>query len=248
MQLRLKSQSDVRLFTLAITLIALVGNLAMEFLFLPPEFARQIIVPEILISVILAAPISYFVGVKMLDVHKLTESLEHVADHDVLTGAATRLSFYKHLQNIDKGPFALIVADIDHFKSINDRYGHQIGDAALRHFTETLVRNCREEDVVARFGGEEFLLLLCNADLKDGICAADRLCRRISEKPLETAHGQLRLTASFGVAELKDVACVEDAISRADKALYRAKEDGRNRVCAFDPVLDLAPPRQTAAE
>jgi diguanylate cyclase (GGDEF)-like protein len=141
-----------------------------------------------------------------------------------------------------EGPHTLIVVDIDHFKSINDQYGHDVGDKALKHFSRILRRNCRHDDIIARFGGEEFIILINQADLNAGLTAARRLCRVLPEAPLKIPGGVLTLTASFGVAELRRSADVDKVIKRADMAVYRAKQEGRNRVQAYDPVMDMHTP------
>lgn len=241
MQLRLRTQRDVRVFALVITLIALVGNFILTYLFMPHSLADLTLLPGTIITMILAAPISFFVGTKMLDVHHLTEQLEHAADHDPLTGVHTRLSFYKEIADCVDMKLAIIVADIDHFKLVNDRYGHQAGDAALKSFAATLIRHCRDNDIIARFGGEEFVILLKHADQSDTVKAAERLSQKVRETPLHLKGRYIQLTASFGVAQVDSVAHVDRAIHHADMAVYRAKSTGRDRVCAYDPRLDIEP-------
>lgn len=247
MHLRLKSLQEVRLFSLTITVLVMFGTVLLHRLMLPADLALVMRVPGVIMSAMLAAPTAYYIGLKLLDVHLLTAQLEHVVDHDMLTGVSTRTSFYKKIEGQLTAPLAVIVADIDYFKNINDKYGHQSGDLALKQFTASLVRNCREDDIVARFGGEEFVILLQNAGLKEGLAAANRLCQRIREKPLVLNGKQVQITASFGVAQLDDVVEVDRAINQADFAVYRAKQSGRDQVCAFDPKLDIAPTPVVAA-
>ena len=229
------------LFTVAITLFCTVGSVILSYLFLPSGLSRQTYAPTLLTTMILTIPITYYVGIKILENHYLTLALEHAADHDGLTGTATRHSFYRQLKDTAEGPHTLIVVDIDHFKSINDQHGHDIGDKALKHFSRILRRNCRHDDIIARFGGEEFVILINQADLNAGLTAARRLCRVLPEAPLRVPGGVLTLTASFGVAELRTSNEVEKVIKRADMAVYRAKQDGRNRVLAYDPAMDIHP-------
>jgi len=247
MHFRLKSIQEVRLFALTITVLVMFGTVLLHRLILPADLVQVMRVPGVIMAAMLASPTAYFVGLKLLDVHLLTARLEHVVDHDMLTGASTRTSFYKKIEGQLTAPFAVIVADIDYFKNINDKYGHQSGDLALKQFTSSLVRNCREDDIVARFGGEEFVILLQDAGLKEGVAAANRLCQRTREKPLELKGKQVQITASFGVTQLEDIADVDGAINQADLAVYRAKQSGRDRVCAFDPMLDIVPTPVVAA-
>lgn len=238
MQLRLKNHFDVRMFSLVITSVVMLGNLVLQYLMLPVDVVRTILVESTCISAMLAAPISYFVGVKLLDINILAEKLEYAVNHDNLTGACTRASFHQRLETIEDHDMVVVVADIDHFKQVNDQYGHKVGDIALRQFAGTLVRNCREDDVVARFGGEEFMILLKGVQQEEGIATAQRLCDRVRDKKIYADGQELSLTASFGVVAMSSVSQIEEAFQKADLAAYRAKRDGRDQVCLYDPELD----------
>ena len=238
MHLRLRNHRDVRVFALAVTLLVLCGNLALEYLFLPGRVISEIRFFGIVTVMILAMPIAYFVGEQLLRVHRLTERLEHAVSHDTLTGACTRTALQEQLARMPPGPMTVILADIDHFKAFNDRFGHEAGDHALRHVAEALIRNCRADDVVARYGGEEFVILLPLTGFADGCATAERLCARLQEKPFRIAGEEVRLSASFGVAPLAAPGDIDAALRAADRALYRAKDGGRARVCATDTVSD----------
>ena len=127
-------------------------------------------------------------------------------------------------------PLSLIVADLDHFKRINDEHGHAAGDQALISAARTLGECIREVDHLGRYGGEEFVILLPNCDADAAATIAERCRQALAARPLVTASGMVPVTASFGVAS--EVGRIdEDALFRhADQALYRAKENGRNRV------------------
>ncbi len=126
-----------------------------------------------------------------------------------------------------KHPLAMIMADIDYFKTVNDRYGHLTGDQVLVSFSRLLKISSRIEDIVARFGGEEFILLIPNTSLDQATKLAERLRADTEEAtvPIPT-----NITASFGVTRLLAEDTQESLIARADRALYAAKEAGRNRV------------------
>ena len=236
MQLRLKSMADVRLFSLAISLVAVVGNFALQAVIYPPGTVTHLWFPSLVIAVSLAAPISYFVGVRMLDIHKLTEQLEHVVSHDALTETCSRMRFYEHVAALETWPQMVIAADIDHFKAVNDRYGHQAGDAVLKQFATTLVRNCREDDLVARFGGEEFVILLRAGTEAEAVATAERLRACVETRDYVISGAEVAITASFGVAQIASAEEIDVSLHRADEALYRAKRSGRNRVCVHDPA------------
>jgi len=128
--------------------------------------------------------------------------------------------------------FSIIMCDLDHFKSINDQHGHQIGDEVLKVFADVLRNNVRKHDVVARFGGEEFVILLPETDIKNGLVVAEHLRTAVQSASAPTNAGSnLTFSASFGVSQYSDgVNEWAVVLDHADKALYSAKEQGRNRV------------------
>lgn len=131
-----------------------------------------------------------------------------------------------------KRPSSLLILDLDHFKSVNDTYGHLAGDDVLKEFVIRVNSIVRHEDVFARFGGEEFALIMTEAPLEGAIVCANGIRREIQRKPFETCAGVIEVTTSIGVAAFEfDVhKSYEDVISSADAALYDAKEKGRNRI------------------
>jgi len=150
---------------------------------------------------------------------------------DALTGVANRrrLEAYMSERAGKAEPLSLIMLDIDHFKQVNDKYGHAVGDEVLKHFTKTVQKAIRPEDFLARYGGEEFTVI-CSADLDQAARIAERVRKAVQNTPAKTAAGEIRVTASLGVARLIDGESPEQCRERADKELYRAKQNGRNRV------------------
>lgn len=130
--------------------------------------------------------------------------------------------------------FAVVIADIDHFKKVNDTYGHGVGDQAIIHFAELISENLRDSDMIGRVGGEEFAILLPNTNLQQAQIYADRVREEVANTPLVLGSKErLALTSSFGLAEFSATdKSVSDLFNRADKALYKAKEAGRNQVCS----------------
>jgi diguanylate cyclase (GGDEF)-like protein len=242
MHIRLRTKRDVTLFALVITALAVLGSLALRAVLQPDDLFERTLLSGSAVAALLAAPIAYYIGLQMLDAHRLTQALEHAVNHDSLTGASTRASFKAQVAQLPPGPKAVLLVDIDHFKAVNDRFGHQAGDTALCQFAMRLRRNCREDDIIARFGGEEFVVLLHDVEIAAAQAAAERLCAKVREAPLILDGQAHRLTASFGMAMLTDTARLDDALAQADTALYRAKNDGRNRVC----VADGGPPPYSA--
>lgn len=160
------------------------------------------------------------------------QELERIASTDSLTGLLNRMSFDRRLDNEmarrDRyaRPLSLIMLDIDYFKSINDTHGHHVGDDVLIEFAQLLSSNLREMDVVARWGGEEFMVLVPETTRDQAGQLAEKLRRLVSETPFSTVE---TISASFGVVEIGDATATE-TIKRVDNALYKAKRTGRNRV------------------
>jgi len=172
---------------------------------------------------------------------QLEQALLHQATHDPLTGLDNRREMYTRLeQELARArrygePLAVVMLDIDHFKAVNDHYGHQAGDAVLQELAQRLLQQARKADLVARYGGEEFLLILPRTDLAAAGVFAERLRERIAGRPFGTPAGELSIQVSIGVAAYPDQAADSDSLIRAaDTALYSAKQQGRNRVVTGD--------------
>jgi diguanylate cyclase (GGDEF)-like protein/PAS domain S-box-containing protein len=166
------------------------------------------------------------------------EVARHAAVRDHLTGIANRRAFFDaaetELQRWRRmpRPLSLLLIDADHFKNINDRHGHPVGDAVLHHIAGQMSATFRQVDVVARIGGEEFAVLLPSADLASALRVAERLRATLAAQRAATDAGPVGCTVSIGVATMDDqTASVDALLKRADEALYAAKNGGRNRVC-----------------
>jgi diguanylate cyclase (GGDEF)-like protein len=168
-----------------------------------------------------------------------------LAMKDALTGIYNRRHFDGRLDNEWKRfrrynrPLSLLLLDIDHFKSVNDRYGHDVGDQVIKAVARCCGVQTRDSDVVARIGGEEFAILLPETELADARIAAERLRRAVANEPIASSAGPITITISIGAAlatpRLDDAA---ELMKQADDALYAAKRGGRNCVAA---VLDDGP-------
>lgn len=167
---------------------------------------------------------------------KLMEQLENLASTDSLTGLLNRRAFQERADLECKraqrqgSPLSAFTFDIDHFKQVNDNYGHDIGDEALRQCAAACREQLREIDIVARFGGEEFVILLPETDTEAARVVAERLREALAALVIPTPKGDLRFTASFGVAPHEPDTQLATTLQRADQALYAAKHSGRNRV------------------
>jgi len=166
-----------------------------------------------------------------------SDALRHLAMHDQLTGLYNRhflidVARKKISQSQrHKQALCLMMIDIDHFKAVNDEHGHSVGDAVLREIASIFMRQSRSEDIVARFGGEEFVILLDSCDLVTGGHKAEKLRACLQSSGVQG----LEVTASFGLAQLNpDDEGFRNLLARADEALYKAKSEGRNRVELVD--------------
>lgn len=158
------------------------------------------------------------------------------ADTDELTGLASRRCILAVLNNaLDRGPVAVALIDVDHFKAVNDGYGHQSGDRVLRRVGDAIARALRTSDRAGRFGGEEFLAILQGADIEAAIAVAERV--RCAVEASQPEEGDPRVTISIGISAAGRGDDVETLIHRADRALYSAKLAGRNRVRAAENCL-----------
>jgi diguanylate cyclase (GGDEF)-like protein len=168
------------------------------------------------------------------ELQEQAEALNRLARTDALTGLANRRAAIEHLHELwelhrrNAIHYSVVLVDIDFFKKVNDTYGHDVGDHALTHVATLLKTHARTTDVVARFGGEEFLVCLPGTDIKGAQVLAEKLRATVADTPMETVG---HVTISLGVAEcIADDKDEMDAVNRADHALYRAKSEGRNRV------------------
>ncbi|MBW3563416.1 MAG: diguanylate cyclase [Acidobacteria bacterium] len=157
---------------------------------------------------------------------------------DALTGVLNRRGIQQRLESLAaenayrSRPFSVILSDVDHFKRVNDEFGHQAGDQVLRVLATRMTEAIRKNDEVGRFGGEEFLIVLPGTDHTEASTIAERIRRIVASEPVWTGERMTHVSASFGVASAMsfDFRSISDLLLRADRALYRAKDMGRNRV------------------
>ncbi|XOZ34483.1 GGDEF domain-containing protein [Halomonadaceae bacterium KBTZ08] len=163
------------------------------------------------------------------------EQLAQSASTDVLTGLSNRRAFDSRLEAEHARcsrfgtPYALIMIDLDHFKDVNDTYGHEVGDEVLRELAQRLSDGLRTEDEVGRWGGEEFMVLLPGASKSPACTVASKLRRAVAQEPFVTSAGSIPITTSLGVAVFNGEHMASMVARRADVAMYAAKNNGRNR-------------------
>lgn len=177
----------------------------------------------------------------MLELQRDLEQVRKEAMTDGLTGLSNRKAFDAAIERVtdecaaEKTTYTLLMVDIDHFKSFNDNYGHQIGDQVLRLVARTVIEGVKGRDIASRYGGEEFAVILPETTLSAGVAVANSLRKAVATKDIvNRSSGEKlgRITMSVGVAEYIPGEDIEDLIERADSALYTAKHNGRNQVAA----------------
>ncbi|WP_018693316.1 GGDEF domain-containing response regulator [Algicola sagamiensis] len=172
------------------------------------------------------------------------DKLEHLAMHDQLTDLYNRYYLLavseQRISSVNRHhqPLSVLIIDVDHFKKLNDTYGHLIGDQVLIELADVLKKACRHEDIAARFGGEEFVMVLEHCDIKDAALKAEVIRKQVEERKPD----DIRITVSIGVSQLKpDEHRFRECLKRADAALYQAKASGRNQVVIDQTVFDELP-------
>lgn len=167
---------------------------------------------------------------------KVAADFEYAAKHDALTGLANRREAHEQLDSEyqrylrNRRHFSVLLMDIDLFKSINDTYGHHVGDDTIVMVAQTIRDTSRKVDTVSRWGGEEFLLLLPETDNEEAARTANRIRKRIASTPVESDGQSVSTTISIGVATIAGNESIDRLLQRADEALYQAKSLGRNQV------------------
>jgi diguanylate cyclase (GGDEF)-like protein len=194
----------------------------------------------------LLARVKVQLKIKTLQDHlkESNQQLRMLSQTDPLTGLYNRRHMMATLEsefdrsNRISSPFSLLMIDLDHFKRVNDTYGHQQGDIVLQSISQEIQAQLRQYDSAARFGGEEFALLLPETNLSEGTMVAERLRQTISKIQFSDSISDLKITASIGIAAIphKKINTTEDLIRLADDALYAAKSNGRNRVETVPPA------------
>ncbi len=236
-----------------ITALVCVGSVIMTWVLLPPMFGvpfdlRAMFIAT-LIPAVLCSSVSWYLTKIAYRLHQLDTELRQLANRDSLTNACTRRAYLASsdamLELMRRSHKAMTVAyiDIDHFKSINDKYGHGAGDKALTLLAQSLKNQLRKSDIIGRIGGDEFAITLPETSAEQARDLLEKICASVAAQPLDTANRQgSGFTISVGIAcftETQDEN-LEQLIHRADEALREAKKAGRNRVVLTAPATPPA--------
>lgn len=234
--LHIKTKWHVAVFTFVITLFAMVASVIYDRTMLPSDDFERNLLGRVIFAGSLGFFVAVVVGHRMLGEYKLKQSLQYALEYDALTGTHSRSAILSRVKRAGRRPGVLVIADIDHFKRINDTWGHAAGDEVLRHFgkrsrgflDETFGR---DKAAIGRIGGEEFLIHVDGVDIDHLPKWIEGLRQVIRDGPPVDGSAQLTVTASYGVALLDGKQDIDSVLVDADAALYRAKESGRDRAC-----------------
>lgn len=189
----------------------------------------------------------------IIDKIRLFQETERLSITDSLTGLYNRRHFYKHLaletarSRRYQSAFSLILFDIDNFKTINDTYGHQVGDEVLQKLSDILRHICRETDIIVRYGGEEFIIILPNTSEEETVSLAGRIKNTVEETVFESNSEKISFTLSGGIASYPINASTAKALlNAADTALYEAKSSGKNKILCYTGKIDEKNIQQTS--
>lgn len=245
MQERLNSRRDVFLAAVVTTILCMAfAHLSVAVLHPGPQPAL-ITRLTLINTLIIALPVSYFIWWQVRKNALLNSKLQSLLNRDRLTDAATRDFFFARMEENPAAYGVSLMVDIDEFKDVNDTHGHLAGDAVISRVAGILRHNIRADDIVCRFGGEEFVIFLSRKDRSGGIEVAERMRKMIAADVLKFGGKDVRVTVSIGGSLKERLVDVNLAIKQADEALYRAKSGGRNMTVFSDlPAYqsDHAPP------
>lgn len=233
---------DLRRYVVSVTLFSWLTALSVDvvnqlcFFTSWAECLRDWLVTTAVV-VAIAAPIARSMGYAHLGLHLAKREAERLGRTDPLTGLANRRALYESAAKLDGGVLALVIADIDRFKRVNDRYGHAAGDEIIRAVAARMQEELGELGVVARIGGEEFALLCADRPAAEISARLLAFRRRVASEPVVVGDHELHTTVSVGFVARSN-ANFDALYAAADKALYAAKTGGRDRIVDFDQMGD----------
>lgn len=221
--------------TLAVLLLVVCAIL---LLYPPEEWLWELSISGALVICLSMPTVVHFAG-QSHENRELAEELERLVNRDRLTDAATRDYFFSRMDAEPAAYGVSLMIDIDHFKSVNDTHGHIAGDEVIKKVADILRAETNVEDIVCRFGGEEFIIFLHHTGAGHGWTVAERMRERVEQTMMDIGDAHVRVTISIGGALKDSTEHIVRAISAADEALYRAKALGRNRT---EAEWDVKPP------
>lgn len=234
---RPKTSKDVWIFTF----LSSFFSVAVTVVLVPLTFELKDLVPDLIkcatIALLCSVPVSFILSNEMRKNENLNEVRRNLVNRDRLTDVATRDYFFDRMEAEPQSYGVSLMIDIDHFKSVNDTYGHLVGDEVIRRVAAILRRAVRQEDIVCRFGGEEFIVFLAKYHSEQGVEAAERIRKTIEAEVIDLNEKSISVTVSIGGSMKDRVTDINRAIKISDDALYQAKAAGRNKTIFANPAL-----------
>lgn len=191
------------------------------------------------ITFVITLPVCMYIGLKIRENTSLSDELVRLVNRDRLTDVATRDFFFERMDKNPESYGVSLMVDIDHFKMVNDTYGHFAGDDVIKHVSQLLRKETRENDVICRFGGEEFVVFLHEVSGDQGQVIAERMRVSVQTAPALSDGVKVGVTVSIGGSLKERLSDINISIQQADAALYRAKENGRNQTVVDWEVVPL---------
>ena len=200
------------------------------------------------VPLVVTPPIGWVLVGLLMTIARQEEEMRNLASYDTLTGLLSRHAFFEtanshiSLANRNKSLFVVMLVDLDHFKSINDQYGHPAGDAVLKLFADVVNSVARRSDIVGRLGGEEFAIILPTTSTDEALEFSARLHKAVNQAVLKFGGALINYTVSIGLAPSSTarVNNLDNLLTRADLALYQAKRNGRNQTLVFNENTERA--------
>ncbi|WP_415895437.1 GGDEF domain-containing protein [Neptuniibacter sp. PT34_22] len=232
--------------TLAVTIVSILLSVIITFSILTlagvsEELYRISLIISVVAPATIAPLVTWYLVKLLVKVHDLEQQQRRLATYDGLTGALNRRAFFESFETIkqqiekEQTDLTLAYMDLDDFKPINDLYGHVVGDKVLKSFVATLRNELRSSDLIARVGGEEFVIVLPNTDINNAQTILDRIRNKVADDPLTIEGHCINLSVSIGLSQNKKhhSLIIDQLIQEADKALYKAKEAGKNCIVQY---------------
>ncbi len=227
----IRSRTHIAFYTTIWTAISVAFSAWIAFGVVGMDSSRVNLISVIACPLVIVPIVAILSGRMMLKLHRLRQRLQHSMDHDTLTNTVTRQCFFGKIQSLENDiSSSFLMVDIDHFKAINDSHGNCVGDIVIRETAHRLINNTRREDIVARFGGEEFVVLLKGATRTEAEQVAERMRATVARTPIRTSASKIAVTVSIGVGHMESAQTAQSALQEAEDALYRAKVAGHDLV------------------
>ncbi len=255
MRRKIRTRRDIAIQTALVTGLSVLASVVVTVIvttMLGTVSIAIALIPAILVPLMVAPPITYRMSVLHHRLYLQKKLVERMAAEDSLTGLANRRAFFTQaryeflLARRHRQRTSIIMCDIDHFKRINDKYGHTAGDRVIVEVAKAIREEIRESDIAARIGGEEYVIFLYDAGAADATRIAERIRARIAGEDFGRIGVPDQVTVSFGVAESPFAASVKALMDLADAKLFEAKDNGRNRVETSAATVSGEPSAQIA--